>query len=69
MELDAVQVRKIFKGKKKISKKKETQKCYAYNNIKYIARNYSLKNKVEKQHFNIINIWYLLEESEEDSSP
>ena len=51
-----MQVKKTFKGKKKISKKKETQKYYAYNNIKHITRNYSLKNKVERRHFNIINI-------------
>ena len=56
MELDTMQVKKIFKGKKRASKRKETQKYYAYNNIKHIARNCSSKNKVEKQHFNIVNI-------------
>ena len=48
MELNAVQVKKTFKKKKGASKGKETWKCYAYNNIKYIARNCLSKNKVEK---------------------
>ena len=64
-----MQVKKTFKEKKGASKGKEIWKYYAYGNIKYIARNCSLKNKVERQHFNIVNIWYLLEEPEEDSSP
>ena len=56
MELNAVQIKKTFKGKKKASKRKKTRKCYAYSNIRHITRNCLLKNKIEKQHFDMVNI-------------
>ena len=38
IELDAVQVKKTFKGKKSVSGRKETRKCYACGKVGHIVK-------------------------------
>ena len=68
MELDAVQVKRTFKGKKPVSGGKETRKCYACGKAGHIARDCRSKNKVERRQFDMVDKYYPPEEREEEDS-
>ena len=68
MELDAVQVKRTFKGKKPVSGGKETRKCYACGKAGHITRDCRSKNKVERRQFDMVDKYYPPEEREEEDS-